>query len=96
MRSRGSVATTIIKNSLAAGYRSLLAPAIGPRFTKPRTSKNISTISCQYTMQIEISVPKCSSTSKKRCPPSSAEREKRLFKMDRCPELEIGRNSASP
>ena len=63
---------------------------------KPSTSKNIATMSSQYTMQMDSSVPKCSSTSKNRCPFSAVVMPKRLFNIERCPELEIGRNSAKP
>ena len=47
-------------------------------------------------MQIEISVPRCSSTSKNMCPFSVVVMPKRLFRMARWPELDIGRNSAIP
>ena len=45
-------------------------------------------------MRIEIKVPRCNSTSKNICP--SLDILKRLFTMERCPELEMGRNSAIP
>ena len=44
---------------------------------------------------MEMSVPRCSSTSKKRWS-SPAERSNRFCKTARCPELDIGRNSATP
>ena len=44
---------------------------------------------------MEMSVPRCSSTSKKRWS-SPAERANRFCSMARWPELDMGRNSATP
>ena len=47
-------------------------------------------------MKTEMRVPRCRSTSKNSPPLSALRRPKKFWSRDRCPELEMGKNSATP
>ena len=86
-----------MKNSLAAGrFPAGFPSAVRPPRSTANTSRTMPVISPQYITNMDTSVPRCSSTSKNRCPSSAVVMPKRSCSIARCPELEMGRNSATP